>query len=211
MKPVILPFHDRVRVTSPYGERFLNGGYDWHSGIDLVGVDDITVYAASNGVVIASTIVTDSMNRTWEWGNFVCVESYINGKVYHIYYCHLAKRLVSVGETIEQGDALGIMGNTGYSFGAHTHFEMREYNRQTGENVVDPSVFLQINNKVGVYMNDNIPHSWAKDDVQYCIDKGIIRGDGAQVPNYRLFDNPTREEVCVILRRALEIVKKGNI
>ena len=42
MKPVILPFHDRVRVTSPYGERFLNGGYDWHNGIDLVGVDDIT-------------------------------------------------------------------------------------------------------------------------------------------------------------------------
>ena len=115
-------FEGEFKVTSPYGWRTLNGKRDNHKGIDLVGISSPTVFAPCDGVIGASTIVTDKSNRTWEWGNYVRVDG-DDGKRY--YYCHLSKRLVTVGRRVKAGDYLGIEGNTGYSFGSHCHFEVR--------------------------------------------------------------------------------------
>ena len=40
-------------------------------------------------------------------------------------YAHLASWQVNVGDTLQAGDTIGVGGNTGRSFGAHLHFEMR--------------------------------------------------------------------------------------
>lgn len=135
-------FKGKFRVTSPYGMR--DGSM--HNGIDLVGIDDITVYAPCDGSIMSSTIITDKNNITWQWGNYVCIRS-DDGK-YGIYLCHLASRCVEVGQRVKKGDKVGIMGNTGYSFGAHTHFEVRLYGTSTK---VDPAEYIGIPNKVGVY------------------------------------------------------------
>jgi len=139
-------YSGKFKVTSPFGWRTLNGAADDHKGIDVVGITDKHICAVVGGRVVSSKIVTDKSNRTWEWGNFVCILG-DDGRMY--YYCHMNKRLVSVGRRVEAGQHIGIEGNTGYSFGSHCHFEVRENGVS-----IDPAPFLGIPNKAGTYGTD---------------------------------------------------------
>ena len=140
-------YSGKFKVTSPFGWRTLNGVPDDHKGIDVVGITDKHVCAVVGGRVVSSTMITDKSDRTWEWGNYVRVDG-DDGRRY--YYCHLSKRLVSVGRRVEAGQHIGIEGNTGYSFGSHCHFEVRD----GGGNSIDPTPFLGIPNKAGTYGTD---------------------------------------------------------
>lgn len=141
-----IPFDcDTVKLTSPYGERTLNGQTDFHGGYDLVGVGSWEVAAVESGKVVRSRIVTDKQNLTWQWGNYVCMKT-ASGQ-YH-YYCHLASRTVYEGQTVQAGDRLGVMGSTGYSFGAHLHFEVRA---SDGKTTICPESILGIPNRAGTY------------------------------------------------------------
>lgn len=143
---MIIPFKtDAVRVTSPYGNRTLNGAADYHAGYDMVGVGSSDVVAAVGGTVATSQIITDKSNLTWQWGNYVCIKT--DAGQYH-YYCHLASRAVKKGQRVKAGDKIGVMGNTGYSFGAHLHFEAR---KSDGRTTVSPETVLGIPNKTGTY------------------------------------------------------------
>ena len=137
-------YSGKYKVTSPFGERVLNGVRENHKGIDVVSLGSKYVCAVVPGVVVVSQMVKDKTNRTWEWGNYVCVQG-DDGMYY--YYCHMAQRLVDVGRRVAVGDHLGVEGNTGYSFGNHCHFEVRN-----GANVsVNPAPYLGIENAIGVY------------------------------------------------------------
>lgn len=143
---MIIPFKtNSVKVTSAYGVRTLNGKKETHPGYDLVGIGSNIVVAAVGGKVVSSAIITDHSNLTWQWGNYVCVHG--NDDRYY-YYCHLASRAVKAGQIIDAGDVIGVMGNTGYSFGAHLHFEVRANDRRTP---LCPDFILGITNKVGTY------------------------------------------------------------
>lgn len=150
MKKIIIPFDTKeVKLTSPYGSRTLDGKTDFHAGYDLVGIGSHTVVAAVGGTVAVSRIVTDKSNLTWQWGNYVCVRG-DDGRQY--YYCHLASRAVEKGARVKVGDKIGVMGSTGYSFGAHLHFEVRE---KDGKTTVNPETVLGIPNRVGIYAAKN--------------------------------------------------------
>lgn len=139
-------YSGKFEVTSPFGWRTLNGARENHRGIDVVGLDNKYVCAAAPGTVAVSTIITDKSNRTWEWGNYVRVDG-DDGRKY--YYCHLSQRLVTPGRRVRAGDHLGIEGNTGYSFGSHCHFEVRENGVS-----INPAPFIDALNIVGVYGMD---------------------------------------------------------
>ncbi|MGN1121564.1 MAG: M23 family metallopeptidase, partial [Eubacteriales bacterium] len=126
-------------MTSPRGWRTLNGTQDYHKGIDLVGVDDTTVYSVSDGVVRTAYQANGA-------GNYVVV-TMSDGR--RVFYMHLASFKVKTGDTVKTGQALGVMGNTGYSFGAHTHLELRPAGT-TGDSL-DICEFTGIPNKVGTY------------------------------------------------------------
>lgn len=173
-------------ITSPFGLRKLNGRMEIHAGLDLV-CDTYDVVATEDGTIHASNIIYDKSNRTWEWGNYVCLKT--EGGLY-IYHCHLESRSVKTGQKVKKGDKLGVMGNTGYSFGRHLHFEVRR-----NGTAINAAEYLEIENAVGkakentmtrdeilkelgdVFIsNYNELPEWAKPDMRELLDNGVING-----------------------------------
>lgn len=161
-----LPYKSgKVTLTSHFGWRTLNGQRDYHKGVDLSGTDK-TLVAPCDGVIGSSTIVTDKSNLTWQWGNYIRIDTPDGLK---IFMCHMAQRKVKVGQKVKAGDVVGIEGNTGYSFGSHCHFEVRK----NGESV-DPTPYLGIPNEWGQYDIKAAPkeptvykNSYDKDGITY--------------------------------------------
>lgn len=136
-----LLFQGRNRVTST----FEPPDRPDHHGIDIVGDDSSDILCTVDGTVRSSTIITNKNNPTWEWGNYVRVDD-AQGRRH--YFCHMASRSVRVGQKVKVGDKLGIMGSTGLSTGAHTHYEVRLADNSTR---VNPTEFLGIPNERGTY------------------------------------------------------------
>lgn len=132
-------FKGKFRVNSPRGYRTLNGKREYHKGIDLVGVDDTTVYSVSDGVVRTAFQGNGA-------GNYVVV-TMADGR--RVFYMHLASFLVKNGDKVTVGQPLGIMGSTGNSTGAHTHLELRP--KGTTGDSLDIIEFTGLSNKVGTY------------------------------------------------------------
>lgn len=113
-----------------------------HKGIDLVGpgstLDYITAHSDGEVVAVVSHIdynTSKSGKRTY--GNYVKIR-HDNGM--YTLYAHMKYNSVNVkvGQRVSRGQVIGYMGNTGYSFGAHLHFEVRNENDQ----YVDPTAFV---------------------------------------------------------------------
>lgn len=78
------------------------------------------------------------------YGNYVVLEHNLeDGSVIYTLYGHMVQGSieVSVGEEIEQGRTLGIMGSTGNSTGNHLHFEVR-IGANSSNRAVDPFSYL---------------------------------------------------------------------
>ena len=88
-----------------------------HLGIDISAPEGSSVYAAGTGVV---TMAAGGWN--YGYGNVVQID---HGNNYVTVYAHLSTILVSQCQTVGQGAVIGLSGNTGNSFGAHLHFEIR--------------------------------------------------------------------------------------
>jgi len=136
---------NKYRVTSPFGQRTLNGETGFHSGLDLVSTGSWDIVAVAGGYAVRSRMITDKSNLTWQWGNYVCILGE-DGRYY--YYCHMADRTVSEGQYVKEKEKIGVMGSTGYSFGAHLHFEVREADGTTKVNAAE---ILGIPNREGAY------------------------------------------------------------
>lgn len=88
-----------------------------HLGIDIDAPEGSNVYAAGTGVV---TMAQGGWN--YGYGNVVQID---HGNGYVTIYAHLSTIYVTQCQTVGQGTVVGLSGNTGNSFGAHLHFEIR--------------------------------------------------------------------------------------
>ena len=123
------PVPDTIQTNGSYlfaEPSISNPGYA-HRGIDILIRWD-TVYSATNGTVYfvgynpADTIGGYQPSGA---GNYVTIKSEWSGKLIYLYYMHLTKPLVSANDLVLAGQPIAISGNTGYSTGAHLHFEVR--------------------------------------------------------------------------------------
>lgn len=81
------------------------------------------IVAAKRGKVVEVTSNVSGF-KTSSYGNYVVLEH--SGGIRTL-YAHMKYGSVNVklGQIVEEGAVLGYMGNTGYAFGAHLHFEVR--------------------------------------------------------------------------------------
>jgi murein DD-endopeptidase MepM/ murein hydrolase activator NlpD len=90
-------------------------GYRWgklHKGVDLTGSKSIL--SSDNGKV-------EYVGYKSDYGNHIII-THLNG--YKTLYGHLASSSVKVGQIVEKGEKIGVMGSTGDSTGVHLHFEV---------------------------------------------------------------------------------------
>ena len=99
-------------MTSKFGPRWGRS----HQGVDIGLKTGELVRSSWNGRVRYAKF------NEGGYGNLVVVRHY-NG--FETYYAHLSKLLVSPNQEVKAGDVIGLGGNTGHSFGAHLHFEVR--------------------------------------------------------------------------------------
>ena len=106
----VCPLTD-FHISSRFGPRRRR----FHYGIDLAMPTGTPVYAAFDGKVRVA-------KRNKSYGNLIVIR-HNNGL--ETYYAHLSHIDVKSGQDVKAGDQIGLVGNTGRSFGSHLHFETR--------------------------------------------------------------------------------------
>jgi len=116
-------------LSSYFGRRNdpFTGKLAWHKGVDFAGKE------GSDVIAVAAGVVTWSGDR-YGYGNLVEIN---HGGGYVTRYGHARDLLVKVGDVVDKGQTIALMGNTGRSTGAHVHFEVLR-----AGNPVDPQRYV---------------------------------------------------------------------
>lgn len=101
----------------PAAGRITQGYFWYHRAIDIANKSGGPVLAADSGRVTVASWLDNS-----GYGIRVMVD---HGNGFVSLYAHLSRVRVAVGQTVNRGDVIGDMGNTGRSTGTHLHFEIR--------------------------------------------------------------------------------------
>lgn len=110
----IWPCPAYTRISSYFGPRPqpVPGASTDHKGVDLAAPYGSDILASAAGVVTTSQYSSSA-------GNYIVIA---HGNGISTVYMHASSLLVSVGETVEQGQVIAKVGSTGYSSGNHLHF-----------------------------------------------------------------------------------------
>jgi murein DD-endopeptidase MepM/ murein hydrolase activator NlpD len=134
------PFPVGVPISSGFGPRESPGGIGStdHKGVDFTPGEGTIIQSIADGVV--SEVVP---NDNGGLGVHVIVDHVVNGQAVSSVYGHMLTGSIEVeeGQVIKVTQALGRVGNTGTSTGAHLHLEIR----LDGTTPVDPFAWLEAN------------------------------------------------------------------
>jgi murein DD-endopeptidase MepM/ murein hydrolase activator NlpD len=119
--------------SSDFGMRFDPFYQVWqlHAGVDL---------AAPGGTPIWAVEAGDVFRAGWNggYGNYTCIyHGLYQGQGFATCYAHQSQIMVFVGQHVQRGEVIGLVGTTGASTGTHLHFEVR-----LDGNPVDPVPWL---------------------------------------------------------------------
>ena len=139
---LIYPLSTYLRITQIFWTEHRGVDFGWWTGYsnqEIVAIEDGTV-----------TTVVDGWGNTYPnkriYGNYVIINH--GGSVYSL-YGHLlqgVKNYVKQGQKVKQGQAIGRMGNSGFSCGQHLHFELRN-GGNTKAYSIDPIPWLVVKDR----------------------------------------------------------------
>ena len=159
-----------------------------HNGVDVVKKWNKTCYIISHSdgeVIQAVKGIPHELGATGlrSYGNYVKIK-HDNG--YYTLYGHIAYGTVkvNVGDRVSRGQVIGYLGNTGESYGAHLHWEVRDKN----DTRIDPTPYLNADlprevelpqpverNKnatqlqvIESYLNVRLDHSTSAQSIGFC-------------------------------------------
>ncbi len=136
------PVPGYTRITSKYGMRThpITGVYKLHTGVDISAPMGANFVAANDGIVVKAQYNS-------AYGNMVVID---HGGGVSTLYAHGSEIPVQVGQTVKRGETIVLkVGSTGYSTGAHAHFEVR-----LNGIVTDPMPYIT-NHLIPDSQNDN--------------------------------------------------------
>lgn len=118
-------------TSSYYGKRTdpFSGKLAMHKGMDFAGKEGSEIIAVASGVITWA-------GERYGYGELIEIS---HGNGYSTRYGHNAELLVEVGDSVEKGQAISLMGSTGRSTGPHVHFEVLKNDRQ-----VNPAKFVAL-------------------------------------------------------------------
>ncbi len=124
------PFAVGTSMSSPFGWRWGR----MHEGVDFTPGEGAPIQAVADGVVRTATEAGGA------YGVNVYIDHVIDGELVTTHYAHMqyGSLQVATGDRVEVGQVIGSTGNTGRSYGAHLHFEVR-YN----DTAIDPVPWLE--------------------------------------------------------------------
>lgn len=110
---------DEPYLGSTFGRRrkYNGGAYNYyHTGVDFTvyTANNLNIYAAAPGKVVFSDTLPIK-------GLFTVID---HGWGIYTGYAHQSESFVSVGQSVQAGELIGTIGNTGRSIGPHLHWEV---------------------------------------------------------------------------------------
>jgi len=112
-----------IARSYPYGSTE-NGERDPHHGVDLESKEGNPVYAPADGVVIFAGRDHERIYTPWDdYYGILIVIQHADG-LFSL-YGHLSQINISVGDKVNSGDIIALVGHTGVAIGSHLHFEVR--------------------------------------------------------------------------------------
>lgn len=118
-------------LSSYYGKRTdpFNGRQEMHKGVDFAGQMGSAVLATAAGVVTWA-------DKRYGYGQLIEIN---HGNGLSTRYGHCEQILVKVGQTVRQGEKIGLMGSSGRSTGPHVHYEVLKDGRQ-----INPAQYVRL-------------------------------------------------------------------
>jgi murein DD-endopeptidase MepM/ murein hydrolase activator NlpD len=113
--PAIRPAQGWVTSSFAYRQSPFTGKREFHKGMDIANHHGTTIFATADGIV-------SFMDENGALGQVLVID---HGYGITTRYAHLQKGLKNVGDPVQRGETIALMGNTGRSTGPHVHYEVR--------------------------------------------------------------------------------------
>lgn len=139
----MFPLKGRYCVTSIQGwdtDRY-------HDALDLVPYEDDNIYSACDGVVEYA-----DWENPWDYsqGYGQYIKVHCDDGAHDFFYGHLSEIDVEVGQRVERGQKIGVIGSTGMSTGTHLDFSINYYDEEA-----DVASTMGVTNDYGDYEGFN--------------------------------------------------------
>lgn len=110
-----------ARISSAFANYIVKSRNRKHHGTDFSAPVGTPVFASRSGVVLSA----DNTSLSGDFGYAVLIE---HGEQFQSLSAHLSRLDVSMGDWVQAGQQIGLVGKTGRATGAHLHFELWQNN-----------------------------------------------------------------------------------